>query len=191
MKKIIYLKVLVIGMLLFSISCKKGDIGPQGAQGEQGITGEDGSKGDKGEKGDRGSTGTANVIYSDWVMATNFRDTTADNSKLRIADVAAPKLTSALLNNASIQVYFNFGGGIFTLPYSSYAGGKLNTMSFLPRVKKIIITRFTDDNSASIPISSFLQYRYIIIPGGAKATAKNSIDLNNYEAVKQYYNIPN
>lgn len=188
MKKFIYLKVLIIITMLFSISCKKGDTGPQG---EQGITGEEGSKGDKGDKGDRGSTGTANVIYSDWVLATNFRDTTVDNSKLKLADVSAPKLTSALLTNASIQVYLDFGGGVFTMPYSSYAGNKLNIISFLPKVKKIIITRFTSDNTGSVSLSTLLKYRYVIIPGGAKAAVKNNIDLNNYEAVRQFYKIPN
>jgi hypothetical protein len=32
------------------------------------------------------------------------------------------------------MVYFTFGEGIFPLPYTSYAGGKANTISFIPNV---------------------------------------------------------
>ncbi|RYZ96880.1 MAG: collagen-like protein [Sphingobacteriaceae bacterium] len=184
MKKLIYLQSFLVIALLFTASCKKGDVGPQG---EQGATGADGVKG---AKGDQGPTGTANVIYSDWIYSTNFRDTLSDNSAVRAADIKAPKLTAALLNNASVMVYLNFGGGVYALPYTSYAGGKLNTISYWPRVGKIIITRFTADNSRSIALSSLIQYRYVIIPGAVKAITSKNIDLSNYVAVKKFYNIP-
>jgi hypothetical protein len=181
------LLILIVPMLMVA-SCKKGDVGPAG---ETGTDGEKGDKGDKGDKGSTGSTGTANVIYSDWILATNFRDTIADNSNLKAADLKAPQLTTAMLNNATFLIYFNFGGGVYTLPYTSNAGGKLNTISFWPRVKHFIITRFSADNANGVALSSFLQYRYVIIPGGIKATAvTQKLDLDNYQAVKQYYNIP-
>lgn len=143
-----------------------------------------------GPTGPAGAAGTANVKYSGWNYATNFRDTTADNSALKAADLAAPALTNAVLSGGLVQVYFTFGGGVYTLPYTSYAGGKLNTISYFPRLGHFIITRFTADNSNSVPLSAVLQYRYIIIPGGvAVAAAKNHIDLNDYEAVKTYFNI--
>lgn len=41
----------------YTVSCKKGDVGPQGLQGEQGIHGEKGDKGDRGVKGDKGTKG--------------------------------------------------------------------------------------------------------------------------------------
>lgn len=138
--------------------------------------------------------GTANVIYSGWNTAKNFRDTTIDNSVLRIADVAAPALTTALLNNASLQVYFNYGGGVLPLPYSSYAGGKLNTISYIPRAGRFTITRFAADNSGSVALSTVLQYRYVIIPGGVAVANKPNqplLDLKDYEAVKKMYHIGN
>ncbi|RYZ92228.1 MAG: collagen-like protein, partial [Sphingobacteriaceae bacterium] len=92
MKKLIYLHLLLIIPLLFTASCKKGDIGPQGEQGLSGTDGAKGDPGDQGEKGDQGPRGTANVIYSEWVSAADFRDTTVDNSLLKAADVKAPKL---------------------------------------------------------------------------------------------------
>lgn len=136
--------------------------------------------------------GTANVIYSGWNSATNFRDTTADNSALKAADLLAPALSDAVLNGGVVQVYFNFGAsGVYALPYTSNAGGKLSTMSYWPRLKHFIITRFTNDNTGSVPLSSSLQYRYVIIPGGVAAAVAKKIDINNYEAVKKAYNIPN
>jgi hypothetical protein len=64
-------------------------------------------------------------------------------------------------------------------------------MSYWPRLKHFIITRFTNDNTGSVPLSSSLQYRYLIIPGGVAAAVAKKIDINNYEAVKKAYNIPN
>jgi len=135
--------------------------------------------------------GTANVIYSGWNVAKNFRDTTSDNTALKAADLLAPALTTAVINGGLVQVYFNFGGGVYALPYSSYAGGKLNTISYFPRLGHFIITRFTADNSNSIPLSTALQYRYVIIPGGtAVALAKDEgLKLTDYEAVKKFYAI--
>lgn len=137
----------------------------------------------------QGPAGTANVEYSGWNYATNFRDTTADNSVLHAGDLAASKLTQAILDNGQVQVYFTFGGGVYALPYTSYAGGKLNTMSYLPRLGHFIITRFTADNSNSVNLSTVLQYRYIIIPGGVHVATINHVDLNDYEAVRKYYRI--
>jgi hypothetical protein len=134
--------------------------------------------------------GTANVIYSGWNVAVNARDTTADGTLLKAVDLLAPALTADFLNNSMVQVYFNFGGGVYALPYSSYAGGKLNTISYFPRVKHFIITRFTADNSNSTPLPLSLQYRYVIIPGGTAVSVAKKIDMNNYEAVKKAYNIP-
>ncbi|WP_224746674.1 hypothetical protein [Mucilaginibacter rigui] len=134
--------------------------------------------------------GTANVIYSGWNYAVNFRDTTADNSAVKAADLLAPTLSTDILNKGTVQVYFDFGGGVYALPYTSNAGGKLNTMAYWPRLKHFIITRFTADNSNSVALSSILQYRYVIIPGGTAVSVAKKVDINNYEAVKRAYNIP-
>jgi hypothetical protein len=139
----------------------------------------------------QGQSGTANVMYSGWLYASNFRDTTADNSALHAADIVAPKLTTDILNSGQVQVYFTFGGGVYTLPYTSYAGGKLSTLSYWPRLGHFIITRFTADNSNGVALSTLLQYRYIIIPGGVNVTAikNNHLNLNDYDAVKKYFRI--
>ncbi|PJJ80017.1 collagen-like triple helix repeat-containing protein [Mucilaginibacter auburnensis] len=197
MKQKNYFYVAMVILALAS-ACKKGDEGPKGPAGNNGkdgaagVNGKDGAQGPAGPKGDTGATGpagTANVIYSDWAYAKNFRDTVMDNSNVHAADIAAPKLTSALLNNATIMVYFTFGGGVYVLPYTSYAGSKLNTINFAPRAGRIVISRFTADNTNSVNLSTLLQYRYIIIPGGIKATEASKINVNSYEAVLKYYGV--
>ncbi|MBL4677469.1 MAG: hypothetical protein JKY70_14895 [Mucilaginibacter sp.] len=114
----------------------------------------------------KGATGTANVLYSGWVYAKNFRDSTIDNSLMHVADITEPALTTDVLNKAVINVYFTYGGGVFPLPHITYAGNKTSVINYAPRFKHFNITRFTLDNSNSVNLSTVLQYRYVIIPGG-------------------------
>jgi hypothetical protein len=171
-----FLSFLPVAILIILTGCSKGSTGPAGAQGPAGQ---------QGAAGPAGPAGTANVTYSDWNYATNFRDTTIDGSLLNVADLAAPSITANDLDSATFAVYFTFGSGIFPLPYTSDAGGKANTMSFLPEVGKMLITRFTADNSASVHLSVILQYRFIIIPGGVHVP--NNMD---YQEMSEYFQIP-
>jgi hypothetical protein len=139
----------------------------------------------------QGPAGTANVQYSGWNFATNIRDTTIDESSLVVANLAASSITTSDLSNASIQVYLNFGAGVFPMPYTSDAGGKTSTMSFLPQVGRILITRYTADGTGSVSLSSVIQYRYVIIPGSVLVAVNNHINLKDYEAVRKYFRIPN
>ena len=131
-----------------------------------------------------GPAGSANVIYSAWNYATNFRDTTIDASMVQAATLTATELTSAYISDATILVYFTFGAGVFQLPYTSYAGGKGSTISFIPEVGQILVTRFTFDNSASITMSTLLEFRFVIIPGGVYVP--NSLD---YPTISHLYRI--
>lgn len=145
----------------------------------------------QGPAGPQGPAGTANVIYSTWKYATSFNDTTIDNSALKAGYVAAPSLSTTILNSGTVIVYFTYGGGTFVLPYTSNAGGKPNTISFTPMFNKILITRFTHDNSNSVALSTLLQYRYVIIPGGVSGGRQAAHpDYSDYTAVCRYYNIP-
>jgi hypothetical protein len=141
--------------------------------------------------GATGSTGTANVIYSGWVYASGFTDAAIDHSSLKVGYVKAPGITSTLLNSGTVLIYITYGGGAFPLPYTSNAGGKPGSINFIPMPGKILITRFTHDNSNSMVLSTGLQYRYIIIPGGVSAgTTAPPPDRTNYKAVCDYYGIP-
>lgn len=173
--------------------------GPKGATGATGATGPkgaNGATGATGATGAQGPAGTANVVYSAWQYANSFADSIIDNSQVKVGYVKAPSLTTTILNSGTVLVYFTYGGGVMPLPYTSNAGGKPNTISFIPGLNKITFTRFTHDNSNSVNLSTVLQYRYILIPGGAVAArmADNSRqatpDYSNYEAVCAYYHLP-
>jgi hypothetical protein len=167
----IWIAVVVCAGVLAGCS---GPTGPAGAPGKDGTNGAPGSAGPPGPQGDAGPPGAANVVYSPWEFATNNQNVTIDGSLLNSADLAAPGLTTGFMQTGVVLVYFTFGFGVFPMPYTSFAGGKLNTMSFIPclgtdlTVKDgtILITRFTGDNTASVTLSSILEYRYVLIPGG-------------------------
>lgn len=179
--------VMILSFIVF-VACSKGNTGPAGATGPQGGTGAQGPKGDSGatgKQGSKGDTGTANVIWSAWNTATNIRDSTIDGSLDVVANLAAPSLTSAYLNNATIYVYATWGAGVFPLPYTSYAGAKTSTLSFIPEAGRILITRFTIDNTASLSINPLMQFRFVIIPGGVSVP-----DSFDYGVVTRYFNAP-
>jgi hypothetical protein len=113
--------------------------------------------------------GTANVIYSAWNTAANIRDTLIDGSMVSVATLPATELTNTYLNTATILVYLEFSldqAPEMPLPYTSDAGGKTSTVSFIPEQGQILITRYTLNDSASIQLISPLEYRWVIIPGG-------------------------
>lgn len=134
----------------------------------------------------RGATGSANVIYSGWLLARNFRDSTIDGSLTRIGHVYAPRITTDVINRAVVLVYMNFGGGTFQLPYTSFAAGKASTISSHLKANEIVVQRFTHDGTNSISLSTALSYRYVIIPGSIVAGLRNrTVDFNDYFSVEK------
>ncbi|NRF40094.1 collagen-like protein [Pedobacter foliorum] len=137
----------------------------------------------------QGPPGTANVWYSGWLYAYRYTDSLIDNSNVKVAHVGAGILNSSLLKTAAVLVYFTYDGKSTPLPYTSNAGGKVNTIAFIPTSKEIIIYRFTHDNSSSIALSGVLQYRFIVIPGGISTAEAKGFDIKDINAVKRYYRI--
>ncbi|RZK68807.1 MAG: hypothetical protein EOO92_22750, partial [Pedobacter sp.] len=134
--------------------------------------------------------GSSDILYSGWTYAKAFSDTTIDNSALRVGYITAKALTTSVLNSGTVLVYLSYGGGVFPMPYNSFAGGKNNTINYMPLFNRIVITRFTADNSRSVALSTLLQYRYVIIPSGKLVSNMPKIDMDNYELVKKTFNIP-
>ncbi|HEY6759391.1 MAG TPA: hypothetical protein VI318_07870 [Baekduia sp.] len=144
-----------------------GPAGAAGPGGAAGAAGQVGPKGDTGDTGAKGDPGTANVITSDWFSATTAAASYNDDASAFMAtSFNVPALTSSVISTAAIQVFMRFSGDAHPLPYTSYAGGKVSTVDFAASVGKLQIRRFTHDNTGSIPLSSALQFRYVIIPRG-------------------------
>lgn len=183
-------------VLALLISCKGDDgaigpAGPKGDTGAAGTNGTDGTAGATGAQGPKGDIGTANVIYSAWLTASLFNDSTVDNTLVKVGHLRAPEITADILSKGDIHVYFDYGAGTFPLPYTSNAGGKPNTIAFWPKLGKIIPYRFTHDNSNSVGLSTLLKYRYVIIPGGVAAAGRTTaVNFSDYNEVCEYYGIP-
>ena len=142
---------------LFTISCSSDD-------GTDGINGVD---------GEQGPTGTANVIYSAWMTAPTAAAETVDGTSGMSTTLNAPELSADILSKGTVLVYVSFGSGTFSLPYTSTAGGFVNTITAVSSLKKIKLFRFRHDQGGTVNLPTSLSWRYILIPGGvAAATSK-------------------
>lgn len=134
-----------------------------------------------GKDGEQGPIGNANVIVSDWLSFQQATyDTTRDGSNLKENYIDVPELNSEIMDKGAILVYIKFLSNAFPLPYTSNAGGKPNTVSFIPDIQKIYITRFAHDNSGSLGFGT-VQFKYILIPKpentGMRLKGENSQNL--------------
>lgn len=170
----------------------QGPTGPRGATGPQGPQGPAGPRGATGATGAQGPAGTANVIYSGWISFQQAeRDTLIDGTNLKVNHLPAARLTQAIIDNGAIQVYMRFGTTVLTLPYTSRAGSRTSTVSFVPRPGRLLITRFTHDNATPRLGFGSVQFRYVLIPGGVSANAAlQNINMHDYDAVKRALALP-
>lgn len=155
--------------------------------------GTDGVNGVDGQAGPAGATGTANVIYSAWLTAPTAVAETIDGTSGMSTSINAPQLSEDILAKGTILVYVSFGSGTYTLPYTSTAGGFVNTITAISTAKKIKLFRFRHDQAATVNLPASLSWRYILIPGGVAATtgkaAKPDYAKMSYEEVCAHFNI--
>jgi len=144
---------------LFALSCKKGDTGPAGA------------------------TGTANVIYSDWFTPASYKKDTIFGSYGFNYDKAVTGITQPIVDSGTVIVFGKLSGynpviwptgQVSVLPINiTYMDGStpnIDTWSALVTTGNLRI-RLVSSLNAYGSISNAHQFRYIIIPGGVKATA--------------------
>jgi hypothetical protein len=149
--------------------------------------------GDDGTDGIDGEKGTANVIYSAWLTAPAAVSETIDNTAGVSTTINAPELSEDILAKGTILVYVSFGLGTFELPYTSLAGGTINTITAISTVQKIKLFRFRHSGVGLPGLPTSLAWRYILIPGGVAATtgkaAKVDYSKMSYEEVCAHFNI--
>ena len=165
--------------VMFLVSCSKE--GPAGAEGPAGPPG---------PKGEGVADG---VIYSDWLDVKYKPDTihTAGGSIDTIgyyADIEVPKLTKEMLSIADVKAYINSSDNtdpeIYSLPYTSIGGLFIqmsayeNTISLYSNADVSTVL----DNKGK----KYQQYRYMIVPGNAKANSAAQVKWPEYETVKAY-----
>jgi hypothetical protein len=155
--------------------------------------GTDGVNGVDGQAGPAGATGTANVIYSAWLTAPTAVAETIDGTSGMSTSINAPQLSEDILAKGTVLVYVSFGSGTYTLPYTSTAGGFVNTITAISTAKKIKLFRFRHDAGGTVNLPTSLSWRYILIPGGVAAatskTAKPDYAKMSYQEVCAHFNI--
>jgi hypothetical protein len=174
-----------------------GPPGPAGPGGPSGPTGPQGPQGPTGPQGPQGEPGTANVFYSNWsgFNTNNWSGLVAFLfQNRRIYTINESRITDAILDRGAVMVYVKFANSsdiVQPLPiYQSITQLKNQYMAHFIQQNRILITLYNDDRSDPGTIGSINSYRYVIIPGGTATGRIAPIDLNDYEAVKAYYNLP-
>ena len=152
----------------------------------------------EGPAGTAGKDGNPTVFYSDWLPTGTVTAGTVDGNAGNLFTLVEPKLTQDILDRGAVLVYLQIStGSDFTslpLPYITGAGGGANTIAYYPRLGEIKILRFKNDGTnGAINLTSTWKWRYILIPGGTKTTAKNATTPNfnemSYLEVCSYFNI--
>jgi hypothetical protein len=188
MRKLRLLSLSFIVITFLSVSCTKegpeGPVGAQGPQGPAGTTGANGAAGANGANGAQGPPGTANVIYSGWIASPTtfgvagwFDSTISTIGVVSRANLAAPSMTQAILDQGLTMVYHTFaaapavptgGANAQALPYNvGIGGGNFVEVNYRPAVGRIIV--FLHNVLPGTGGFGFLAghyFRYIIIPGG-------------------------
>jgi hypothetical protein len=151
---------------------------------------DDGTDGINGTNGSQGPVGSANVIYSNWTPGSVATATNIDGTNGLAFLLPANPITQDILDKGTILVYAKFSTTILPLPHTSFAGGEPSTITYYPEVGGIRIFRFRHSGVGTTSLSTSLNYRYIIIPGGVPS-GKLSRDFKKmtYEEVCNYYSI--
>ena len=182
-------------VVLFAITLLLSNCGKKGDPGAEGPAGQNGAAGPAGPAGPKGDAGTANVIYSDWLDVAYLPDTVHNGNTIDtvgfMATISAPKLDMDILTKGEIKVYVNFRTSadpiVYPLPYVDiiFEGISISPAFYL---QTIDLYANADASTVTENGTKFLQYRYILIPGGTKASRK-MVDLNNYNEVKKFYGL--
>lgn len=95
-------------------------------------------------------------------------------------NLTAAPITQDVIDKADIRVYMKDGSRILSLPYAQVVGGTTYTIHqrfYIGRVELL----------ASYALAT-LPLRYVIIPGGS--ALRMALNLDDYEAVKKAFNLP-
>lgn len=152
----------------------------------------------KGDDGQQGPPGTANVIYSEWFTPTPYIKDTVFGIWGFKYNKPAPMITQQVLDSGSVLTFGKLLGYNATvwpanvvqqLPITiTYMQGGLNNDTWSARVSPgNVQIRFVNDKNTYTSIATQHQFRYIIIPGGAKDAR---MARRTYEEICKEYGIP-
>ncbi|MBV8252543.1 MAG: collagen-like protein [Chitinophaga sp.] len=209
MFKFIHL-ICTIGALFIFSACSKtgpaGPIGPQGAQGPAGPTGATGSQGNANVKS--GNFTLTNTQYALDIWSYQTGPGSAAGISAKMATVTLADITADVFNKGTILLYikepavFGANPSVWTpLPWqiSSFNPGYLININYNYDIGKLRIyyMNLPTDHAPTTPVPLIstvtvpnFDFKYVIIGGNPNARASAPVDYNNYEAVKNYYHLP-
>lgn len=204
MKKITYLLLLLITVVLFTASCgKDGAVGPKGDTGAAGATGPKGATGATGATGPAGPAGSANALYwnSNNVLTAPWTTVGSGTNGYQYLTFDVPVLTQDILDNWITLVYVkssDFDNNWALLPYYTERNIRVTATLY---VGSITIKR--DQDGTPNVQSNLNQMRLVAIQGTkGLSTVKDSqhaiaalkqmgINANDYASVKQAFHLKN
>ena len=194
--------ICVLFTIMTTIGCVKE--GPAGATGPAGANGAPGTPGAPGATGATGPAGSANVIYSDWFAfaASNWKDTLlfVDYNVSRAIKLA-PSLTATHVSNGVIMCYMAYKPAtaqqFFTqLPFIYDYNQSNVQVNYIPQTGKFTYYWVYDGNNvaanginSSLNLLADYSFRYVIIPGGVKASGfvgETGFTLDQLKAMPSY-----
>ena len=186
--------VIVLVALTFTSCTKEGETGPMGPAGINGTDGTD---------GEDGNDGNANVMASDWLEPTES-SYSVNNPRYKALPLAT-NLSSSLLENGVILVYYDNDTDVYLLPNHIFApdGTILKSVdSKTNRAARTIYINIQRSDSDLIPgeylwdpsgppYGKGVRFRYVIIPSNATSGKKAIMDFKkmSYEEVMDHFGL--
>lgn len=161
----IFSTTMIVGLLVFSTSCKKGDTGPAGAAGTA------------------GTNGNANVVSSS--ITTSAWTYVSPSWEMAFTYSA---ITQDILDNGAVLVYAKQGSNYYQLPYTFYPASTYSrTYTFVQYLGGMKV--FVTDSDLTQPVNpGSLTYKVVVI-AASQIKANPNVNLDNYEEVKAAFNI--
>ena len=188
MKNLTHSLRIFIGILLvFTWSCKPGDVGPKGdtgatgvagATGPTGATGATGTTGATGATGAKGDPGTSNAVQYTFASRTH----TGASSIYTLAEIKGEVLSRSIL-----LVYIaNTSGNWYSIPGIFNGTNEYRTISSPGTTSSTVtLVRVAGGSGGT---DTFSSTRIIILPiTDLRNGRKASVDYSDYLAVKAYY----
>ncbi len=172
-------KLLLLWVALFAAgtmfySCKEGAVGPAGPAGEAGPAG---PAGPAGATGPQGPVGNANVIQISYA------------SRVHSGSELSYTLTGITIDQVASSAFFCYvrvAGFWYALPGNATSSFSYRTFTRATGTSQFFINRLTGSGN-----QTFESTRIVIIPANDLRNGRlTSLDFNDYEAVKEYYNLP-
>jgi hypothetical protein len=186
MKKNNFIIAVLLGITF--ASCQKGDTGPTGSAGTNGSNGTNGSSGTNGTNGTNGVNGNANVQSIRFNVGTSGW---TNYGTFGINNVSVPQITQAIIDSGLIISYWVFYNSTFSdtvdleLPFTDGNVSKAYYPYFSLGHYGLEI-----DNFGHPFITPTTPYNIRLVLATAHARHANpNLDWNNYEAVKQRFNL--